>query len=71
MDNETKELAEYYDQLGRDLFQKTAGMADGSSQYGVGSKLRTGFTDLVQKIMGKLRGARSQKKAGKLRRRKK
>lgn len=63
-----EDVATLYDQMGREFFHKTAGMAmaDAGSQYGTGKS--PGFTSLVARLTGKLKGG--QIRAGRLKRRK-
>ena len=65
MDNQDRDellkVASYYDQLGREFFHKTAFMEGSETEYGIGSaasKAKTGFANLVKKIMGKLKAGR-------------
>lgn len=48
-----EKLFQYYDSIGRS-FYKTA-MVDASSEYGVGSKIKSGFLGLVKRISGRLK----------------
>lgn len=67
-----EKLAQYYDNLGR-AFYKAAQteMADASSEYGVGSKVKGSFLGLVKKLSGHLKRSKGRIRPGFAKRRRK
>ena len=72
MNDDMVKLASYYDQVGRDLFYKIATeMADVSTEYGSGGKVKGGFMGLVSRLMGRLKSKKGKIKPGYAKRRRK
>lgn len=70
MEKDAFELASYYDQVGRELFHKTAEeMADASTEYGVGKKVKGNFMGMVKKLMGRLKTKKGKIRPGYAKRR--
>lgn len=63
-------LAEYYDNLGRALYKAAqADMADVSTEYGTGSRIRNSFLGLVKRISGRLKSRTGKIRPGYAKRR--
>lgn len=54
-DDSLIKTAEMYQAMGSDFFKISMSLADASSEYGVGAKLRGSFTNLVRKLIGRLK----------------
>jgi hypothetical protein len=67
-----EKLAQYYDNLGR-AFYKTAqaDMVNASTEYGTGSKVKSGFLGLVKRISGRLKSKNGKIRPGYAKRRRK
>ncbi len=70
--NDMEKLAQYYDNLGRALYKAAQeDMADASTEYGVGSKIKGGFLGLVRRLKGRLKRAKGNIRPGFAKRRRK
>jgi altronate dehydratase len=66
---ELEKTAALYDHMGREFYKASMPMADATSEYGVGSKVKEyagGFTNLVKKLLGRLKKGGKLKETGQL-----
>ena len=64
-----EKTAAMYDHMGRRFCKVSMAMADATSEYGAGSKVKgaaSGFTGLVKKLLGRLKHGGKLKETGKL-----